>query len=140
MGKENTDPIVIQSSIALLQERFRQLQRVKAMREEKELSRNIHVESTKQSSPTMQYHEPAAANRLFFHPELILQPRSPPHVCLSLWPNPQGKQAGFRCEETPALMSLSSTKSPPKLGVLDKFDASATDDDDDDDIDTSLHL
>lgn len=138
MGKENTDPIVIQSSIALLQERFRQLQRVKAMREEKELSRNIHVESTKQSSPTMQYHEPAAANnRLFFHPELILQPRSPPHVCLSLWPNPQSKQAGFRCEETPALMSLSSTKTPPKLGVLDKFDASATDDDD---IDTSLHL
>ncbi|KAH8506884.1 hypothetical protein H0E87_013623 [Populus deltoides] len=102
MGKENTDPIVIQSSIALLQERFRQLQRVKAMREEKELSRNIHVESNKQSSPTMQYHEPAAANRLFFHPELILQPRSPPH-----------------------------------LGVLDTFDASATDDDD---IDTSLHL
>jgi hypothetical protein len=34
-------------------------------------------------------------------------------------------------------MSLSSTKTPPKLGVLDKFDASATDDDD---IDTSLHL
>ncbi|KAF9679403.1 hypothetical protein SADUNF_Sadunf06G0011600 [Salix dunnii] len=137
MGNENNDTAVIQSSIALLQERFRELQRVKAMREEKELSKNILVESTKQLSPTMQYYEPAAASRLFFHPEFFLQPRSPPHICLSLWPNPQNKQAGFRCEETPALMSLSSTKTPPKIGLLDKFDASATDDGD---IDTSLHL
>ncbi|KAJ6363724.1 hypothetical protein OIU78_003821 [Salix suchowensis] len=137
MGNENNDTIVIQSSIALLQERFRQLQRVKAMREEKELSKNILMESTKKLSPTMQYYEPAAANSLFFHPEFFLPPSSPPHICLSLWPNPQSKQAGFRCEETPALMSLSSTKTPSKLGVLDKLDASATDDGD---IDTSLHL
>ncbi|KAG5242395.1 metal ion binding protein [Salix suchowensis] len=118
MGNENNDTIVIQSSIALLQERFRQLQRVKAMREEKELSKNILVESTKKLSPTMQYYEPAAANSLFFHPEFFLPPSSPPHIYSGL-------------------MSLSSTKTPSKLGVLDKLDASATDDGD---IDTSLHL
>jgi hypothetical protein len=136
MGNKNNDPVVIQSSIALLQERFRQLQRVKAMREEKELSK-VLVESPRQLSPSMQY-EPAAS-RLFFHPELILQPRSvPPHICLSLRPNPQSKQAGFWCElDTPALMSSSPTKTLSSHGLLDKFDDSATDDDD---IDTSLHL
>lgn len=136
MGNENNDPIVVQSSIALLQERFRQLQRVKAMREEKELSK-VLVESPRRLSPSMQY-EPAAS-RLFFHPELILQPRPPPHICLSLRPNPQSKLAGgFWCElDTPALMSSSPTKTLSSHGLLDKFDDSATDDDD---IDTSLHL
>ncbi|KAL9373337.1 hypothetical protein Peur_032957 [Populus x canadensis] len=135
MGNENNDPVVIQSSIALLQERFRQLQRVKAMREEKELSK-VLVESPRQLSPSMQYE--SAASRLFFHPELILQPRSPPHICLPLRPNPQSKQAGFWCElDTPALMSSSPTKALSNHGLLDKFDDSATDDDD---IDTSLHL
>lgn len=130
MGNENNDPIVIQSSIALLQERFRQLQRVKAMREEKELSK-VLVESPRRLSPSMQY-EPATS-RLFFHPELILQPRPPPHICLSLRPNPQSKLAGFWCElDTPALMSSSPTKTLSSHGLLDKLD--------DDDIDTSLHL
>ncbi|KAJ6300885.1 hypothetical protein OIU76_021648 [Salix suchowensis] len=135
MGNENNDPIVIQSSIALLQERFRQLQRVKAMREEKELSK-VLAGSPKQSSPTKQY-EPAAS-RLFFHPELILQQRSPPRICLSLWPNTQSKQGGFWCEDTPALMSSSPAKTPSNHGLLYKFDDYATDDHDD--IDTSLHL
>ncbi|KAF9664394.1 hypothetical protein SADUNF_Sadunf16G0014000 [Salix dunnii] len=134
MGNENNDPIVIQSSIALLQERFRQLQRVKAMREEKELSK-VLMESPKQLSPTMQY-EPAAS-RLFFHSELILQPRSPPRICLSLWPNTQSKQGSFWCEDTPALMSSSPAKTPSNHGLLDKFDDHATDHDN---IDTSLHL
>ncbi|KAL2493532.1 uncharacterized protein Fot_37289 [Forsythia ovata] len=37
MGRQNNDPEVVGSSIVLLQERFRQLQRLKEKREEKEL-------------------------------------------------------------------------------------------------------
>uniref|UniRef100_A0A6N2KA82 Uncharacterized protein n=1 Tax=Salix viminalis TaxID=40686 RepID=A0A6N2KA82_SALVM len=134
MGNENNEPIVIQSSIALLRERFRQLQRVKAMREEKELSK-VLAESPKTLSPTKQY-EPAAS-RLFFHPELILQQRSPTRICPPLWPNTHSKQGGFWCEDTPALMSSSPAKTPSNHGLLYKFDDDATDHDD---IDTSLHL
>ncbi|KAL0292950.1 UNVERIFIED_CONTAM: hypothetical protein Sradi_6964100 [Sesamum radiatum] len=37
MGRQNNDPRVVGSSIVLLQERFKQLQRLKEMREERQL-------------------------------------------------------------------------------------------------------
>ncbi|RZR89647.1 hypothetical protein BHM03_00017377 [Ensete ventricosum] len=37
MGRHTNDPTVLNSSIALLQERFKQLQRVREMREERQL-------------------------------------------------------------------------------------------------------
>ncbi|MED6157114.1 hypothetical protein PIB30_020270 [Stylosanthes scabra] len=107
MGRET-----MHSSIALLQERFRELQRVKEMREERELLKMMlntdHQPPNKQylmSSNSINhpasmmmtcYYEPTT--RLFFHPELIAIPScrlpspspSPPPppalVSLSLWP------------------------------------------------------
>ena len=42
MGRDSHDPTSFHSSIALLQERFRQLQRVKEMREERELQKMLN--------------------------------------------------------------------------------------------------
>ncbi|KAL2246126.1 UNVERIFIED_CONTAM: hypothetical protein Sindi_2880800 [Sesamum indicum] len=41
MGRQNNDPRVVGSSIVLLQERFKQLERVKEMREERQLLRPL---------------------------------------------------------------------------------------------------
>lgn len=79
MGRQNgADPTVLHSSIALLQERFRQLQRVKEMREERELLRVFSHSDAGQPARL----EP------FFHPDLILpsrplqgsSPRQPLHL------------------------------------------------------------
>ncbi|KAL6005160.1 hypothetical protein ACLOJK_005722 [Asimina triloba] len=57
------------SSIALLQERFRQLQRVKEMREEREQLR-LFVEPD-EIGPTNRCEPSSLSSTLFFHPELI---------------------------------------------------------------------
>ncbi|KAH7572660.1 hypothetical protein ACOSP7_015865 [Xanthoceras sorbifolium] len=75
MGRQrNNDPVVFQSSIALLQERFKELQRVKEMREEKELHRMVAEEPKLLFNPTTMhyYYEPS---KLFFH---FLPPKSSP--------------------------------------------------------------
>jgi hypothetical protein len=79
MNRKIHDSTMVNSSIALLQERFRQLQRVKEMREKRELLKMLSMS-----------HEPITT-RLFLHPELINISTSsgsspPPHVSLSLWP------------------------------------------------------
>lgn len=66
MGREGGDPSKVSSSIALLQERFRQLQKVREKREEKQLLK-LFTESERASSPSVCY-EP---NRLPFQPEVI---------------------------------------------------------------------
>ncbi|XP_021887248.1 uncharacterized protein LOC110806629 [Carica papaya] len=125
MGRDNSDPIMIQSSIALLQERFRQLQRVKEMREERELLKNL-IE-TKQQTPGMHYNEPSS--QLFFH---FLPPRSPP-PSLSL--DSQIKVSGFdKSVDSPLLMGLWPKEKP--AFTMNRFDGS----DPDEDVDTSLHL
>jgi hypothetical protein len=95
MNRKIHDPIVVNSSIVLLQERFRQLQRVKEMREKRELLKMLGNHETKHmNSSRGMSHEPIT--RLFFHPELIninsSGSPSPPHVSLSLWPTSQGMQ------------------------------------------------
>ncbi|KAK1316447.1 hypothetical protein QJS10_CPA05g01032 [Acorus calamus] len=74
MGREANDPTVIHSSIALLQERFRQLQRVKEMREERELTLRVFAKVAERASPPPPaFHcEPP---KWFIHPELILPSR-----------------------------------------------------------------
>lgn len=79
MGRENSDQAVVHSSIALLQERFRQLQRVKEMREERELLRLFSSSSdsseTSISPTSTACNVPPPSNKLFYHPELIIPPQ-----------------------------------------------------------------
>ncbi|GFZ07379.1 hypothetical protein Acr_19g0003160 [Actinidia rufa] len=73
-SRERSESLAVHSSsIALLQERFRQLQRAKEMREEKELMKQVS-KSHPTNSPTCS-HDPS---RLFFNSELITPPRPPP--------------------------------------------------------------
>ncbi|GMJ05035.1 hypothetical protein HRI_004172700 [Hibiscus trionum] len=65
MGRHSD--LAVHSSIALLQERFRQLQRAKEMRQEREVLRLLS--EAEQINP--------AAPQSFFHSELILCPRPP---------------------------------------------------------------
>ncbi|KAB2026039.1 hypothetical protein ERO13_D06G161500v2 [Gossypium hirsutum] len=151
MGRESmNDPIVTQSSIALLQERFRQLERMKEMREERELLRKL-AEPKQCNNPTC--YEPSGL--LFFHLLTTPRPRSPPSPpprqvpnMSSLWsglrsganwPPPPSSTFGYM--ETPLFGLLPTTtvtgKSSPTLHVsLNK----SQDSDYNDDIDTSLHL
>lgn len=71
MGSENCNARAMNSSIALLQERFRQLQKAKELREQKEFRR--------MSSEAIQANTGVCSEQtgLFFHSELVLPPRPP---------------------------------------------------------------
>lgn len=126
MGRQSSDSIVVHSSIVLLQERFRQLQRAKEMREERELLRLLS-ESERVVNPTARY-EPS---RLFFHSELINPPRPSLQHSPYLQTNPQGKNTDLHVIETPLLANLWSTDAVMhRRNVFDDVS----------DVDTSLHL
>ncbi|KAL6313799.1 hypothetical protein AAG906_010218 [Vitis piasezkii] len=110
MGRQSSDPIVIHSSIALLQERFRQLQRAKELREERELLRLFS------QSPGVNPTEFPEPSRSFFQSELILPHRSP---------LPGSPPASPTC--------ITST-------VISRKVYQASKNFDDSDVDTSLHL
>ncbi|GKV52041.1 hypothetical protein SLEP1_g58648 [Rubroshorea leprosula] len=65
-GDRQIDPTVVHPSIALLQERFRQLERAKEMRQEKELLRMLP--ESRQINAAITY----VLSRSLFHPELML--------------------------------------------------------------------
>ncbi|KAI4298793.1 hypothetical protein L6164_032310 [Bauhinia variegata] len=138
MGRESHYPTVVHShsSIALLQERFRQLQRVKEMREERELLKLVSQPKQLNHNPTTSY-EPT---RLFFHPELVVPSRSPPHVSLTLWPTPLENHT--RSPDIPASTSLRSKVYPYSLQASRKnvYDCDHSDSESDSGVDTSLHL
>ncbi|KAJ7960265.1 SPBc2 prophage-derived uncharacterized protein yotK [Quillaja saponaria] len=111
MGREDTiDPTMVSSSIALLQERFRQLQRVKEKREEKQLLELFSTQSSLQPKMNVSSHRPA-----------LYDP-------LTVGINSPGKQADFRAVKTPSSSNLwqntERTSSMPRNS----------------DVDTSLHL
>ena len=142
MGRESHDPTVVHSSIALLQERFRQLQRVKEMREERELRKMLAHEPKQLSSNnhTMSY-EPTT--RVFSHPELIApSSRSPPHFSLSLWPISQANQEDQRSFQNPVSMDLCPTYTHTHAQTLQASWKNVHDWDSGSDsgVDTSLHL
>jgi len=117
MGSQGNDPTVVHSSIALLQERFRQLQRVKEMREERKLIREFAAADTE---PTQRQPQP----KWFSHPDLV-RPSRP----LSGPPAHRGEQPEFRALETSLSMGLWHNRpgaSRPGGGETD--------------VDTSLHL
>ncbi|XVE72532.1 hypothetical protein DITRI_Ditri11bG0046700 [Diplodiscus trichospermus] len=126
MDRQGSDPTAVSSSIALLQERFRQLQKVKEKREEKELLK-LFSESER-AGPSMR-HEP---NRLSFQPEVILPSSQPHQESLSLGLNSQSRQTDFRVMSIPASTSLWPNKSAATSSTSNNFENS--------DVDTSLHL
>ncbi|KAI8009329.1 hypothetical protein LOK49_LG06G00362 [Camellia lanceoleosa] len=123
MSRQSSDSLVNHSSIALLQERFKQLQRVKEMREERELSRQLS-ESQRVNSTT---YDPST---LFFHSEIILAPRPPHQGPPSLQHNLQSKNDNLRATEIPTLANLQYSET-----VMYRSSNC-----EDSDIDTSLHL
>lgn len=121
MGRERTDPNV-HSSIALLQERFRQLQKVKEMREERELLRLFA--QAEHAIPAARY-KPSAS---VAHPDLILPARHIQGTCF-LQADSQGKHTDFR--DNNSLLSMTLWTDRPVKHSSDNFDM---------DVDTSLHL
>ncbi|KAL2475751.1 2-oxoglutarate (2OG) and Fe(II)-dependent oxygenase superfamily protein [Abeliophyllum distichum] len=118
------------SSIALLQERFRQLEKMKEMRQEKALLRMLSVSESRYSPPTMNY-EPVYKS---FSSELMMfAPRKPDcQLSLSLFPDTQIKSPSFRGAEVPRDTIFIDKPSACSSSI--KIDNS------DSDIDTSLHL
>ncbi|KAL0907062.1 hypothetical protein M5K25_025602 [Dendrobium thyrsiflorum] len=72
MGKKNSEASVHHSSIALLQERFRQLERVKELREEREQNKAL-TDAGRRSPSTCyeQQQQQPATSKWFIHPDLI---------------------------------------------------------------------
>ncbi|KAF9590402.1 hypothetical protein IFM89_034195 [Coptis chinensis] len=127
MGRQNSESTVTLSSIALLQERFRELQRVKKMREERELLK-LFSESERVDPELTMHYEPT---RPFFHPELTISPGTYNRVSPCLQPESQRKYPRFEAVDTPLLMSLWPT---------DRCIMRASSTFDDTEVDTSLHL
>lgn len=128
MGRQSGDSTIVSSSIALLQERFRQLERVREKREEKDLLKLFS--DSEQAALAMRFDH----NKSSFQPEMILPHSHRPALqnhSLSLGLNSEGKHADFQATTSPALASLwpngAATPSTSR-----NFDHS--------DVDTSLHL
>ncbi|XP_022753619.1 uncharacterized protein LOC111301896 [Durio zibethinus] len=121
MGRQS-DPAV-HSSIALLRERFRQLQRAKEMRQEREVLRLLS--EAERINPAI----PHEASQLFFHSELILQPRPPLQGSLSSEPSMRNMHTQRQVIETPSLSNLRPRDTVMHTSTLN-----------DSDVDTTLHL
>lgn len=120
MGRQGGDPTMVTSSIALLQERFRQLQKNRERREEKELLK-LFSES---GNPTM-------PNRLNLQPA-YRQPHQDSAFSLGL-NSVQSWQTDFGATENPAAStSLRPNNSSTSAATSRNFGNS--------DVDTSLHL
>ncbi|TKY53942.1 hypothetical protein E2542_SST18348 [Spatholobus suberectus] len=135
MRRKIHDPTVVRSSIVLLQERFRQLQKVKEMRKKRELLKMLTTTEPKHfnSNPT---------TRQFFHPELTFPSRSPPHVSLSLWPTSQRMQEYNKSTiETPVSKNISSIDCTHTQSLQVSWkNVYDWDSGSDSGVDTSLHL
>ncbi|KAM1108752.1 hypothetical protein ACFX13_005453 [Malus domestica] len=150
MDRESHETTVVHSSIALLQERFRELQRVKAIREEKETSRMLALSTDSEPkqftamdrNPTMQNQQ--ARSKLFFHFDHIVHGRgtSASGGSLSLWPTLQSKHVDrpHRKTETLLLINLwpTFTDTTSLKTCSNKFED--LDPNSGSDVDTSLHL
>ncbi|KAJ4836650.1 hypothetical protein Tsubulata_038179 [Turnera subulata] len=126
MSRGNGDTTVVSSSIALLQERFRELQRTREKRQEKELLK-LFSESER-IAPNTNF-EPAG--KMTCQPEInVFPPNRPPprqDSLLTLGLNPHSKQADFRAMKTPTSLWPNAGGSSSR-----SFESS--------DVDTSLHL
>lgn len=150
MGRESHDPTVVvnYSSIALLQERFKQLERVKEMREKRELIRIIadHQPNYKKKHCLYYYDEPTS--RLFYNPPDLVFPAqrssSPPSsqvLSLSLWSTSNNNfHENYTSFETQHLMGSNIVPTSSELSLNFKLLEDSSVYDDHSDLDTSLHL
>jgi len=113
MGRQDNDPTMVNSSIALLQERFRQLEKVKERREGKQLLRLLSTENNTSAS----------TQRL-----VVPNNRQTHHDSLSLGLNLTSKQGDNNMKSNTSLSPWSQGASSTSRN----FDTS--------DVDTSLHL
>lgn len=125
MGRQSNDPTMVSSSIALLQERFRQLEKVKEQREEKELL-NLFAE-TERIMPTAHF-EPS---KLSFQPQMTNPNWSTLRDSPSLELNLQTKQVDVQAMKRPTLTDL-RPNGAAMASTSRSFENS--------DVDTSLHL
>ncbi|BAT77314.1 hypothetical protein LR48_Vigan01g325600 [Vigna angularis] len=128
------EPAAVRSSIVLLQERFRQLQKAKEMRKKRELLKIFTIDPKHFNSNT--------TTKQFFHPELMIPSGSLPHVSLSLWPTSQCMvEYNKSTIETPVSKNTSSIDSTHTQSLqaswknLYDWDSGS-----DSGVDTSLHL
>lgn len=117
--RRSGDPIMATSSIALLQERFRQLQKVRQKREAKELLKLF-------SEPDR------AGSTKRYAPEVDFPNRQPQQDSLTLGLNSLSRKTDFRATGIPASTSL-WTNSAPTSSSTSKYLENP-------DVDTSLHL
>ncbi|CAK9133365.1 unnamed protein product [Ilex paraguariensis] len=127
MGRQSSVKMPVGSSIALLQERFKQLQRVREQREERELRK--FFPEPKRIAPVQQS-EPAKLLFRFRH-ETIFPASSTLQNSVSLGLNPCNQHAEFRAVKASPSRNLRS---------IDKEIVSTTRSSDNSDVDTSLHL
>ncbi|CAM0871746.1 unnamed protein product [Alopecurus aequalis] len=140
-GNEASPSIIHTSSIALLQERFRNLQRVKEMREGRELQRVHHhpgdaTDHDRAGSPLAPVPlNPAAANadgrpRWFLHPDLV-RPSRPLHGPAGSYSGYGGNGGAVQPSQQPAVAAGSFGEVPRMQNSGYRADV---------DVDTSLHL
>ncbi|KAJ9153887.1 hypothetical protein P3X46_027275 [Hevea brasiliensis] len=124
MGRQNCDPTIMHSSIALLQERFRQVEKAKEMRQQRQLLRLL---SEAEQVKSAKAYEPS---RPFFHSELTHSPGQPLQGPVYLQPNTENEHTHLQINETANWANLRSKNTVTH--IANNFDES--------DVDTSLHL
>ncbi|WOK92395.1 hypothetical protein Cni_G01086 [Canna indica] len=124
MGKKNNNPTVTQSSIALLQERFRHLQRVKEMREERENQRSACSQGER-----LNLNAQCAQPTWFIHPDLV-RPSMPLRGPPSCWLDKHGDHTELQALESSLSMSLWPNQTTAQHQVTSN----------EPDVDTTLHL
>ncbi|XP_042445562.1 uncharacterized protein LOC122030427 [Zingiber officinale] len=126
MGRENNHhrQTVAQSSIVLLQERFRQLQRVKAMREEREQLR-ARSQGERSSPDADQCVQPMWFN----HAELV-RPSMPLRGTPTCWLDNRGDRTDLQALQTSLSINLWPSQATSRHPVTCT----------EQDVDTTLHL
>lgn len=139
MGRQNGDAAMVNSSIALLQERFRELQRIREKRQEKEILKLFaSSESDQRVASTMHFDEPTC--KFTFQPDqttLPNRPSTPQDSLLSLGLNSQSnnKHPDFRAmKSTPSSLWPNSTRNSSSSSSSSSRNLENSD------VDTSLHL
>ncbi|CAL9764193.1 unnamed protein product [Musa acuminata subsp. burmannicoides] len=102
MGREDTGPVDVNSSIALLQERFKQLQRVREMREERQLHRSVVVRSPSVPPEHPKWLFPGAASGRLHHQSQTLDTS----LSMSLWPHASAAQSSYASNKADVDTSL----------------------------------
>lgn len=124
MSSENCNARAMNSSIALLQERFRQLQKAKELREQKEF-RRLSSESIQANTAVF-----SEQTGLYFHSELVLPPMSPLQGSSYLQPILESRKSHLQFTDNLTLSDMGSRET-----VMHRTNCV-----DDSNIDTSLHL